>query len=140
MRGWHARIRDPLAERRPRPAKGRGIANGLARVGGAHVHLLKVRRASYPARDRVTILPSVKAGPRAWDIARLDWSMVFDARGQVSDTIAVRDVIMKKRVGRHIPMHSDLKLALQTLPRESDPCRLVRYARVEDCSSHSGRA
>ena len=64
--------------------------NGLARVGGAHVDLLKYRRASYPARDHVTIIPSVKAGLRACDIARPDWSMVFDARGHVSRTNLIR--------------------------------------------------
>ena len=57
------------------------------------------------------ILPSVKAGRRACEIANLDWSMVFDARGTVADTIAVRYAIAKKYAGRRIPMHPDLKRA-----------------------------
>ena len=40
-------------------------------------------------RDRVIILLSVKAGLRACEIARLDWSMVLDARGRVADCLAV---------------------------------------------------
>jgi len=57
-------------------------------------------RSSFPARDRVMILLSVKAGLRACEIARLDWSMVLDARGQVADMMSVRDAIAKKRSGR----------------------------------------
>jgi hypothetical protein len=37
--------------------------------------------------------------------------MVFDARGTVADTIAVRDAIAKKYAGRRIPLHPDLKRA-----------------------------
>ena len=63
-------------------------------------------------RDRVIILLSAKAGLRACDIARLDWSMVLDARGRVGDTLAVSDAIAKKRGGRRIPMHPCLRRAL----------------------------
>jgi integrase len=49
------------------------------------------------SRDRVIILLSAKAGLRACEIARLDWSMVLDARGRVADCLAVRDAIAKKR-------------------------------------------
>ena len=74
--------------------------------------LRRVSRSSFPARDRVMILLSVKAGLRACEIAGLDWSMVLDAQGRVSGTINVRDVIAKKRGGRRIPMHPDLRRAL----------------------------
>ena len=103
----------------------------------------------------------VKAGLRACEIARLDWSMVLDARGRIADTIAVRDAIAKKRSGRRIPMHPDLKRALQALLRDGDPeGPVIRSAKgghfrpnsivnwfavlfaelgFEGCSSHSGR-
>ena len=70
-------------------------------------------------RDRVIILLSVKAGLRACEIARLDWSMVLDARGRVGDSLAIRDAIAKKRGGRRIPMHPSLKRALVALQRGS---------------------
>jgi integrase/recombinase XerD len=113
------------------------------------------------SRDRVIILLSVKAGLRACEIARLDWSMVLDARGRVADCLAVRDAISKKRGGRRIPMHPSLGRALVALKRASPPVGpVVRSARgggmrptsivnwfaalfasleLEGCSSHSGR-
>ena len=112
-------------------------------------------------RDRVIILLSVKAGLRACEIARLDWSMVLDARGRVADSLAVRDAIAKKHGGRRIPMHPSLGRALVALKRASAPVGpVVRSARgvgmpptsivtwftvlfaslrFEGCSSHSGR-
>jgi integrase len=73
--------------------------------------LRRVSRSSHPARDRAMILLSIKAGLRACEIAGLDWSMVLDAQGRVSGTIHVRDLIAKKRGGRRIPMHPDLRRA-----------------------------
>jgi integrase/recombinase XerD len=115
-------------------------------------------QTSFPARDRAMILLSVKAGLRACEIARLEWSMVIDARGRIADTIAVRDAIAKKRSGRRIPMHPDLKRALQVLLRRCDPegpvirsghlrpNSIVNWFAVlfvepgfDGCSSHSGR-
>ncbi len=112
-------------------------------------------------RDRVIILLSVKAGLRACEIARLDWSMVLDARGRVADCLAVPDAIAKKRGGRRIPMHPRLGRALLALKRASPPPGpVVRSARggrlrptsivnwfralfaslqFDGCSSHSGR-
>ena len=82
------------------------------------------------SRDRVIILLSVKAGLRACEIARLDWSMVLDARGRVADCLAVPDAIAKKRGGRRIPMHPRLKRALVALKRASPPPGpVVRSAR-----------
>jgi len=117
--------------------------------------------SSFPARDRAMILLSIKAGLRACEIAGLDWSMVLDAQGHVSGTIHVRDVIAKKRGGRRIPMHPDLRRALDRLARTTKPIgpviRSYRGAHLkansivnwfvalfkelgyEGCSSHSGR-
>ena len=119
------------------------------------------RSSSFPERDRVMILLSVKAGLRACEIAGLEWSMVLDARGRVSDTIHVRDLIAKKRRGRRIPMHPDLRRALEKLVSTVEPVGPVirsyrgshlkansivnwfvaRYQELgfEGCSSHSGR-
>ncbi len=83
--------------------------------------LRRVSRSSFPERDRAMILLSVKAGLRACEIAGLDWSMVLDAQGRVSGTIHVRDLIAKKRGGRRIPMHPDLRRALERLARTTEP-------------------
>lgn len=49
--------------------------------------------------------------------------MVLDAQGRVSGTIHVRDVIAKKRGGRRIPMHPDLRRALERLARTTPRSR-----------------
>ncbi len=120
-----------------------------------------VSLSSFPERDRVMILLSVKAGLRACEISGLDWSMVLDARGRVSDTLCVRDAIAKKRTGRRIPLNPDLRRALGQLARKGElvgpvvrSCRgsnlnaksivnwfsaLYRGLGFEGCSSHSGR-
>ena len=119
------------------------------------------RSSSFPERDRAMILLSVKAGLRACEIAGLDWSMVLDAQGRVSDTIHVRDLIAKKRRGRRIPMHPDLRRALEKLASTVEPVgpvirsyrgghlkansvvnwfmALFQELGFEGCSSHSGR-
>jgi integrase len=113
------------------------------------------------ARDRAIILLSVRAGLRAAEIAHLDWSMVLDVRGQVSETITIRDTIAKKGSGRRIPLHPELRKALNILWRQSDPFGpVIRSSRgggmrpnsivnwfvqlfaelgIDGCSSHSGR-
>ena len=125
--------------------------------------LTHVRRYSRdPTRDRVMILLSVRAGLRAAEIAKLTWAMLLDARGRIGDTLAVTDHIAKKRGGRRIPLHTELRAALVDLmPRRvvtNGP--VVRSSRggamkpnsivnwfvalfaaigVDGCSSHSGR-
>ena len=126
--------------------------------------LRRVSVSPFPARDRVMILLSVKAGLRACEIAGLDWSMVLDAQGRVSGTLNVRDAIAKKRGGRRIPMHPELRRALERLARDTEPVGpvgpVVRSYRgshfdpksvvnwfsalyselgFKGCSSHSGR-
>jgi len=97
-------------------------------------HMLRhVSRSSFPERDRAMILLSMKAGLRACEIAGLDWSMVLDPQGRVSGTINVRDIIAKKRGGRRIPTHPDLRRALERLARTSEPLReLLRFAISDD--------
>ena len=47
--------------------------------------------------------------------------MVLDAQGHVSGTLHIRNVIAKKRGGRRIPMHPDLRRALERLARSTEP-------------------
>ena len=123
--------------------------------------LHKACKSPFHARDRAMILLSVKAGLRACEIAKLEWSMVLDARGKVADVLAIHDAIAKKGGGRRIPTHPDLRRALQGLLRSSPPsgpvirsakgghlrstsvvnwfATLFRELGFEGCSSHSGR-
>ena len=118
-------------------------------------------QSKQPARDKVIVLLSVKAGLRACEIANLEWSMVVDARGKVADTLAVRDAIAKRGAGRRIPMHPELRRALTNLKKKVDPCgpviasakgghfrpnSIVNWFAAmftelgfNGCSSHSGR-
>jgi integrase len=120
------------------------------------------QRSREPARDRVMILLSVRAGLRAAEIAQLRWSMVLDASGRIGDTLGVIDQIAKKRRGRNIPVHPELRAALHALMSqtgESDgpvitsarggamqPNSIVNWfvalfavLGIDGCSSHSGR-
>jgi integrase/recombinase XerD len=120
-----------------------------------------VRRQSYPERNRVIVLLAVKAGLRASEIAKLEWPMVLDPVGNVADTIAIEDRIAKKRSGRRIPIHAELRSALVNLramcngqgpvisSQRGGPMRpnsivnwfvtMFRELGFQGCSSHSGR-
>ena len=125
--------------------------------------LRRARSGRYAERDRVMILLSVKAGLRAGEIAKLTWSMVLDADGRVANRIELHDAAAKKRSGRTIPIHPDLRRALQRLRRRTGiEGALIRSERggtqgmragsivnwfrqlyrelgLNGCSSHSGR-
>jgi len=140
-----------MAGRQAKTVTPMGLRRALASAG----------RSATPLRDRVMVLLSVKAGLRAAEIAGLDWSMVLDDRGRVSDRIELRDSIAKKGSGRRIPLHADLRAALMALSRDCDrrgpvirssrggamrPNSIVNwfvalYAELglAGCSSHSGR-
>jgi integrase len=114
-----------------------------------------------PARNRVIVLLSAKAGLRAGEIANLTWDMVVDPNGAIGTVLELRDHAAKKRSGRLIPLHKDLRDALASwrgVTRGSGPVALsergcamtplsivVWFARayravgLEGCSSHSGR-
>src|SRR5437899_2208942 len=78
----------------------------------ATVLLAYASTTRYPVRNCLVVLLSVKAGLRAGEIARLTWDMVLDASGEIAAVIEVRDCIAKKKRGRLIPIHSDLRSAL----------------------------
>ena len=114
-----------------------------------------------PARNRVMVLLSAKAGLRAGEIANLTWDMVVDAAGRVGRLIELRDAAAKKSSGRCIPIHADLAAALASwrpvAPRSDyvigsqrggpmTPLSIVvwfnrafRHIGLNGCSSHSGR-
>jgi integrase len=77
--------------------------------------LLFAETTRHPARDRVIVLLSVKAGLRAAEIANLTWEMVLDPEGGVSTLLELRDGAAKMGHGRVIPLHSDLRDALTAL-------------------------
>ena len=121
-------------------------------------------QSRHPLRNRLIILLSVKAGLRACEISGLKWWMVFDACNRVSSTLAIPDGIAKRGSGRVIPMHVELKRALQSYRRERGQvspddaiigsergghmsagsvvnlfAQLYRDTGPDGCSSHSGR-
>ena len=115
----------------------------------------------YPTRNRVMVLLSVKAGLRAGEIANLSWAMVTDPVGNIGAVIALEDRIAKKKSGRVIPLHPDLRDALTTFRNGTGgngpvirserntpmaPASIVNWFTtayrgigVTGCSSHSGR-
>ena len=115
----------------------------------------------YPTRNLVIVLLSVKAGLRAGEIANLTWAMVTDPTGNIGSVIALEDRVAKKKGGRVIPLHHDLRdalITLQTMTGSEGP--VIRSERgaamtptsivnwfssayraigLTGCSSHSGR-
>jgi len=80
----------------------------------AALSAIETRR--YPARDRVMILLSVKAGLRAKEIALATWAMVTDAEGNVGDALHLSNGASKgKRGGRTVPLNKELRAALIAL-------------------------
>jgi integrase/recombinase XerD len=87
--------------------------------------------------------------------------MALDARGKVAEFLAIPDAIVKKRSSRRIPVHPDLRRALERLARTTEPigpvirsyrgshlrassvvnwfAALFKELGFEGCSSHSGR-
>jgi integrase/recombinase XerD len=105
----------------------------------------------------------VNAGLRAKEIAGLGWTMVTSADKQISRAIHLHNGASKGRSGRTIPMHTELRFALQELLEQAQPkpdhfvIRTERSKRTSaqvmvnlfarwyevlgfnGCSSHSGR-
>jgi integrase len=123
--------------------------------------LFFAEHSRHPLRNRLVVLLSVKAGLRAAEIAKLTWDMVLDPSGQVASTLGLQDKIAKKRGGRSIPLHADLRQALsearQLCGGQGPVIRserggamtpmsiVVWFSRAysalgfDGCSSHSGR-
>lgn len=114
-------------------------------------------------RNCVMVLLSFKAGLRACEIAGLDWAMVTDANGHISQEIDIRRHIAKMGSARRIPCHPLLRKALRRLHAEQGKPHFgpvccserggaltagsvvnwfsARYGELgfDGCSSHSGR-
>ncbi|MGJ4902321.1 tyrosine-type recombinase/integrase [Bradyrhizobium sp. HKCCYLS2058] len=129
-------------------------------IEAALAYLSKTR---YPERNRLIFLLSAKAGLRAKEIARLTWRMIFDAAGEIGQTICLFDSASKGKSGRVIPLNSEERRALidyRTTIRHSaggfiivterglstSPQAIVnmfyrwyRHLGFYGCSSHSGR-
>lgn len=69
----------------------------------------------HPARNKTIFALTFKAGLRISEVSKLDWSMVLDASGEIGPVVNVLDRIAKKRGGRVIPMHPQLREALERL-------------------------
>jgi len=114
-------------------------------------------------RDNAMVLLSVRAGLRSKEIASLTWSMLCDAEGRLTDTLALPNNASKgHRGGREVPLHPELVRALARLHGTGKPSdarlilntrgqplgangvaqwfvRLYRGLGFTGCSSHSGR-
>jgi len=133
-------------------------------LGPADLRLLfkAAAKGRYPVRNRVMVLLSVKAGLRACEIANLTWPMVLNANSAIGDVMELPAKAAKMGGGRRIPIHADLKKALQkalamTTDRTGPVVRSERKKAMEakavvnwfklrflelglqGCSSHSGR-
>jgi integrase len=115
----------------------------------------------HPARNRLIVLLSAKAGLRAAEIAKLGWQMVLTPSGEIGSAIELHHSIAKKSSGRRIPIHPDLRCALAVwlaLGRAHGPiirserggpmtpvsivnwfAKAYRAIGLQGCSSHSGR-
>src|SRR5437763_6247858 len=92
--------------------------------------LSRARHSRYPQRDRVMILLSVKAGLRAGEFAKLRWSMLLDGDGRLGHRIELHDSAAKKRSGRTIPLHPELRRAVLLLRRKTrDDGAVIRAER-----------
>jgi integrase len=127
----------------------------------ADLLLIYAGSTRHPLRDRLIVLLSVKAGLRAGEIAGLTWGMVLEGNGDLAACIELRDSAAKKRSGRRIPLHPELRdalLAWRAITTPSGPIitserggpmragsivlwfvRAFRAIGLDGCSSHSGR-
>ena len=112
-------------------------------------------------RNRVMFLLSVDAGLRAKEIASVEWRMVLDAEGNLTDAIRLENKSAKGSSGGVVYMSERLKAALADLLAVSKPIGTIIKAKsgkpfsaasmtnwfwvmyrdlgLEGCSSHSGR-
>jgi integrase/recombinase XerD len=115
----------------------------------------------HPVRNRAIVLLSVKAGLRAAEISNLTWDMVATPQREIGQLLELHDAAAKKRHGRRIPIHRDLRDALATLKTLNPSSKhvvcserggkmapisiVIWFARafstlgLSGCSSHSGR-
>ena len=70
-----------------------------------------LEQTRYPLRNKIIFMLSYKAGLRAKEIASLNWLMVCDSEGQLSQEINLINKASKgKQSGRIIPLYKDLAI------------------------------
>ncbi len=123
----------------------------------------RARRGCFALRNQAIVLLSFRSGLRACEIGGLTWSMVLTPRGRVSAALRVAGRIAKNGRGRTIPLHPELRDALEALHKERGrprdgpvicsqrgghmrPRSVVNWfgalyadLGLHGCSSHSGR-
>ena len=72
----------------------------------------------YGLRDQTIFYFSVKCGLRAKEIATLNWSMVMESNGAVSDYLYLPNSSSKGNSGRIVPLNKDLKKNLVEMLKE----------------------
>jgi integrase/recombinase XerD len=72
----------------------------------------------YGLRDQTIFYFSVKCGLRAKEIANLNWSMVMESDGSVSDYLYLPNSSSKGNSGRIVPLNKDLKKNLVEMLKE----------------------
>lgn len=78
----------------------------------------------HPLRDQAMILLTFKAGLRAAEVAELDWSTMTDARGRLRHDLF--EVVGKGKRQRTVPLHPELRQALQALRKQGITATLSR--------------
>jgi integrase/recombinase XerD len=121
-------------------------------------HLTETRD---PIRNKVQFLLSVDAGLRAKEVASVEWRMVLDAEGDLTDAIRLEDKSSKGKSGGGVYISTRLKEALADLLAITSPIGTILKTKsgksfsaaamtnwfwllykdlgFEGCSSHSGR-
>ena len=114
-----------------------------------------------PIRNKVQFLLSCDAGLRAKEVASVEWRMILDAEGDLTDAIRLEDKSAKGKSGGVVYISTRLKEALADLLEISSPIGtilktksgkrfsaaamtnwfwlLYRDLGFDGCSSHSGR-
>jgi integrase/recombinase XerD len=123
--------------------------------------LLFAETSRHRLRNKVIVLLSEKAGLRAGEIAHLAWAMITDPSGAIGTVLELPDYAAKKRSGRIVPLHEDLRTALaawRSVTQSDGPvivserggpltpqsivvwfANAYRMIGLNGCSSHSGR-
>lgn len=91
----------------------RGKPAKVLGAGDVRRMLAAVGHRRHADRDRVIVMLSLKSGLTACDISALTWAMVLNPDGKVGSRIELPPSAAKKGSGRIIPVHPDLKGALE---------------------------
>ena len=95
-------------------------------------------KSRHPARNRVILLLSVKAGLRAKEIASLTWEMVTASDGEVGMSIHLtNDASKGSSGGRLVPLNRELRAALSDLHQLASRGRPSPFVIVTERSTRS---